>query len=278
MNRNFLFACVLFSFLSTLSPRQVSASPNSPNLEELQSGWRMASAKNVSGDDALVSQAGFDDSRWYPIQRMPATVLQVLEDNGVYKNLYQGMNLTTPGDLWTQDWWYRTTVAAPPGRTAYSLIFKGINYRAEIWLNGHRVARRDQAVGMYGEFEFNVTELVIPGGTNVLAVKITPEQAILGEDGVELADSWFDWINWKYIGHHDPKKNLDVSFVPDRNAGIWKRVYLSSTGSVTIRNPYVSTDLPLPATSPAALTIYSLLQRNASNPVTATLSRYLPSS
>ncbi len=272
MNRNFLFACVLFSFLSTLSPRQVSASPNSPNLEELQSGWRMASAKNVSGDDALVSQAGFDDSRWYPIQRMPATVLQVLEDNGVYKNLYQGMNLTTPGDLWTQDWWYRTTVAAPPGRTAYSLIFKGINYRAEIWLNGHRVARRDQAVGMYGEFEFNVTELVIPGGTNVLAVKITPEQAILGEDGVELADSWFDWINWKYIGHHDPKKNLDVSFVPDRNAGIWKRVYLSSTGSVTIRNPYVSTDLPLPATSPAALTIYCDLQSNASKPVSGTLS------
>jgi exo-1,4-beta-D-glucosaminidase len=271
MKRHFLLACVLFSSLLVLFLPQVSASSHSPNLLELQSGWRMTSAKNVPGDDALVSQAAFDDSRWYPIQRMPATVLQVLEDNGVYKNLYQGMNLTTPGDLWKQDWWYRTTFAAPPGRTAYSLIFKGINYRAEIWLNGHRVARRGQAVGMYGQFEFNVTEFIMPGDTNVLAVKITPEQAVLGEDGVELADSWFDWINWKYIGFHDPKKNLDVSFVPDRNAGLWKRVNLSSTGPVAIRNPYVSTDLPLPATSPAALTVYCDLQNNTSKPVSGTL-------
>lgn len=272
MKRHLLPACLLLSCLSAQFLPQASASPNSPNLLELQSGWRMTSAKNVSGDDALVSQAAFDDSHWYPIQRMPATVLQVLEDNGVYKNLYQGMNLSTPGDLWKQDWWYRTTFAAPPERTVYSLIFKGINYRAEVWLNGHRVARRDQAVGMYAQFEFNVTEFIVPGRANILAVRITPEQAVLGEDGVELADSWFDWINWKYIGFHDPKKNLDVSFVPDRNAGLWKRVYLSSTGPVAIRNPYVSTDLPLPATSPAALTVYCDLQSNASKPVSGTLS------
>ena len=60
---------------------------------------------------------------------MPATVLQILQENGVYKNLYYGMNLATPGDLWKQDWWYRTTFTAPPGREVYSLIFKGINYR-----------------------------------------------------------------------------------------------------------------------------------------------------
>ena len=43
-------------------------------------------------------------------------------------------------------------------------------------------------------------------------------------------DSWLDWINWKYLGYHDPQKHLDIPFVPDRNAGVWKRVYLSSTG------------------------------------------------
>lgn len=272
MKRHSVFACIVCSLLCFLGVQSAFASPSSPDWLQLQNGWRMASANSVRGDGTLVSQPGFDDSRWYVIQRMPATVLQVLEDNGVYKNLYRGMNLTTPGDLWKQDWWYRTTFNAPAGRTVYSLIFKGINYRAEVWLNGHRVARSDQAAGMYGQFEFNVTEFIVPGGANVLAVRITPEQAILGENGVELADSWFDWINWKYIGYHDAKKKLDVSFVPDRNAGIWKRVYLSSTGPVAVRNAYVSTDLPLPATSPAALTVYCDLQNGTSEPVSGTLS------
>jgi exo-1,4-beta-D-glucosaminidase len=232
----------------------------------------MSSATNVGVDDSLVSQLGFDSSQWYTVQRMPSTVLEVLQENGVYKNLYFGMNLATPKDLWKQDWWYRTTFTAPAGREVYLLIFKGINYRADIWLNGHKVANRATAVGMYDSFEFNVTEFIIPGGANVLAVKVTPEQSLEGENGVELADSWLDWINWKYIGYHNAERHVDISFVPDRNAGIWKRVFLSSTGAVTIRNPYVATDLPLPATNPALLTVYCDLRNNSSKPVSGTLS------
>ncbi|HEX3352098.1 MAG TPA: hypothetical protein VHS34_04700 [Terriglobales bacterium] len=232
----------------------------------------MTSAKNVAADDSQVSLPGFDASQWYTVQDMPATVLQILEDNGVYKNLYFGMNLAKPGDLWKQDWWYRTTFTAPPGREVYSLIFKGINYRADIWLNGHKVANRATVVGMYDEFEFDVTRFVVPNGANILAVKVTPEQSLEGENGVELADSWLDWINWKYLGYQDPQKHVDISFVPDRNAGVWKRVFLSSSGAVTIRNPYVATDLPLPATSPASLTVYCDLSNNSSTPVSGVLS------
>lgn len=109
---------------------------------------------------------------------MPATVLQILEDAGAYKDLYYGMNLITPGDLWKKDWWYRTTFTAPPGREGYSLIFKGINYRADIRLNGQKVADRSQVVGMYNSFEFDVSKFVRPGYENILALKITSEQAI----------------------------------------------------------------------------------------------------
>ncbi len=269
MKRKLVLACALVLLLVVLSPAQAFASPESPNMTELQSGWRMTSASTVSGDDALVSQPSYDASGWYAVQHMPATVLQILEDNGVYKDLYHGTNLSTPGDLWKQDWWYRTTFAAPPGREVYSLIFKGINYRADIWLNGHRLANRSQVVGMYNEFELNVTEFIIPGGSNLLAVKVTPEQGLT--ENIELADSWLDWINWKYLGYHDPEKHLDIPFVPDRNAGVWKRVYLSSTGAVTIRNPYVATDLPLPAISPASLTVYCDLSNDTSKPVSGTL-------
>src|SRR5436190_15229759 len=271
MKQIYWYTLVAIFLLFTILPLNTCTAQASPNLIELQSGWRMTSANNVSGDDALVSQSSFDASRWYSAPHMPATVLQILQENGVYKNLYYGMNLATPGDLWKQDWWYRTTFTAPPGRDVYSIIFKGINYRADVWLNGHKVANRATVVGMYDEFEFNVTEFIVPGGANILAVKVTPEQSLQGEDGVELADSWLDWINWKYLGYHNPEKHLDISFVPDRNAGIWKRVFLSSTGAVTIRNPYVSTDLPLPATSPALLTVYCDLRNNTSNPVSGML-------
>ncbi len=263
-----LVACLLFTLLQI----PAFAGQESPNFTELQSGWRMASANSVKADDLLVSQPSFDASQWYSAEHMPATVLQILQENGVYKDLYFGKKLATPGELWKQDWWYRTTFTAPPGREVYSLIFKGINYRADIWLNGHRVANRATVVGMYDSFEFNVTEFIVPGGSNVLAVKVTPEQSLQGENGIELGDSWLDWINWKYLGYQDPQKHLDISFVPDRNAGVWKRVFLSSTGAVTVRNPYVATDLPLPATRPASLTVYCDLSNHTSSAVSGTLS------
>ncbi|MGC2182902.1 MAG: sugar-binding domain-containing protein, partial [Terriglobales bacterium] len=150
---------VLLCIVSLVATRGFG-STDSPNLMELQNGWRMSSADNVSVDDAQVSLPTLEVSKWYVVQRMPATVLQILEDNGVYQDLYYGTNLATPKDLWKQDWWYRTTFTAPAGREVYSLIFKGINYRADIWLNGHKVATRSQAVGMYNEFEFNVTEFI----------------------------------------------------------------------------------------------------------------------
>ena len=251
----------------------MAAAKDPSSLIELRSDWRMAQVSETSIDGALVSTTAFDVSKWSVIQDMPSTVLQTLEDNGVYKNLYYGMNLTAipPQDLWKHDWWYRTTFTAPKGREVYSLIFKGINYRADIWLNGQKIADRSQVVGMYNSFEFDVSQFIKPGGSNILAVKVTPEQRLQDVNGVELADSWLDWINWKYIGYRDPEKHQAISFVPDRNAGIWKRVFLSSTGKVSIRNAYVSSDLPLPATSPAALTVYCDLKNSAADAVSGTL-------
>jgi exo-1,4-beta-D-glucosaminidase len=264
------------------APAAPASSDTSASLTELSDGWRIISADQVPGEDATVASATFDVSQWYPVHHMPATVLEILQEDGVYKDLYVGMNLVTPGDLWKKQWWYRTTFTAPAGREVYSLIFKGINYRADIWLNGQEVANRSQAVGMYNKFEFDVSKLIHPGQENVLAVKITPEQAIPGlipdglpaksKSSVELGDTWLDWLNWKYIGVHDSQKGIEFSFPPDRNAGVWKRVYLSSSGPVTIRNPYVVTDLPLPATNPASLTVYCDVSNHSGAPISGILS------
>ncbi len=269
--REFLKKSALVSVLPVLAPRL--ALPATPGHKiELQSGWRMISARNLSADGAEVSRPSYDDSTWYAIRRMPATVLEVLAENGVCKDPYFGMNLTreVPQDLWQQDWWYRTTFDAPRSEV-YALIFNGINYRADIWLNGQLIADKSHVVGMYNSFEFVVSQYVKPGEQNALAVKVTPEQKIPDVNGVELADSWLDWINWNYLGYHDPKKNTNISFVPDRNAGVWKRVFLSTTGKVLVRNSYVASDLPLPSLSPASLTVYCDLRNAAPDAVSGTL-------
>jgi exo-1,4-beta-D-glucosaminidase len=230
-----------------------------PTTTELAQGWKLASARDVPADGARVSAPGYPDTDWRPIKRMPSTVLQTLQDDDVYPNLYNGTNLRdgVPQDLYQQDWWYRTTFTAPAGHSTYALQLPGINYRAEIWLNGHLVAGSKQIVGMYAAHDLNVTPWIRGGATNTLAVKVTPEQALQNVDGVELADSWYDWINWNDIGYRGAKKDPanGNSFVPDRNAGIWKPVYLKMSGAVSVGAAVVNTELPLPRTDSAKLTI-----------------------
>lgn len=272
--RDFLKHSAIGSASLLLLPQSaLSALPVPPaQKRELREGWQLISAREVLVSDNEVSKPSFDASQWHSIRRMPSTVLGALEDAGVYKDLYSGMNLTqnVPLDLWEQDWWYRTTFEAPAS-DIYSLIFHGINYRADIWLNGDLVADKRQVVGAYNSFEFIVTKYVKPGELNTLAVRVTPEQELAHINGVELGVGWDGWLNWRYIGYRDPKLRVHVPFVPDRSAGVWDRVFLSSTGKVLIRNPYVVTNLPLPATSPAHLTVYCDLRNGVATPVSGTL-------
>ncbi|MGA3199879.1 MAG: glycoside hydrolase [Halobacteriota archaeon] len=242
---------------------------------ELSEAWKLAAAKDVGTDGAALSRSNYQDQAWHPIHRMPATVLEILQEDGVYPNLYVGKNLleNVPQDLYKQDWWYRTVFTAPAGGSAYTLEFPGINYRAEIWVNGHKVADNKQIVGMYAAHQLNVTEWIKPGSPNALAVKVTPEQLVQDVDGAELADSWFDWINWKYLGYkgkYTREHMFDASFVPDRNAGIWKPVYLKTTGEVALENPVVNSELSLPQ-AVARLTVYANLHNFAAQPLRGTL-------
>ncbi len=113
---------------------------------------------------------------------------------------------------------------------------------------------------MYDAHELDVSRWIKPGESNTLAIKVTPERALQDVDGVELADSWWDWINWKYLGYQGPDKDAGRgnSFVPDRNAGIWKPVYLKVAGDVALGPAVVNTELPLPRTDSARLTIHTI--------------------
>ena len=228
--------------------------PNRKNAKnsriELGTGWRMVSGKSINSDGTDISQVFYNDSKWYKISKLPATVLAVLEENGVYKDLYYGKNFEKVPPLHNQKWWYRVEFKAPASVEQYWLNLRGISYRADIYLNGKKVASSDKIVGHYNQFYLNITHYIKPGKLNALALRITPESS----EKVELGVYWNDWIN---IGKEYGK-------VPDHNAGIWQPVYLETSGDVQIRHPLANTDLHLPSAKSVDISVYCYLVNGSS--------------
>src|SRR5437867_2744931 len=225
--------------------------PPSPiTSAELSQGWALRSANDVTDGGATISQVGYGTSGWYPIA-LPSTVLAGLVANNVYQNIYFGMNLQSVPDLTGQNWWYRGEFTAPTATAgqAYWLRFKGISYRAQIWLNGTQIDAN--AVGTMAVHEYNVTNVIHPGAANALAILVTPPAH-------GCNDLSFCTVDW------NPE-------APDMNAGLWGKTLLDTTGPVALRDPYVKTVLPLPATNAADLTVYVDAINATNAPVTATI-------
>src|SRR5258708_5346550 len=234
----------------------------------LRDGWKVQSSGQVSFSGGQVSQPGFSTRGWYATSA-PKTVFAVLVENGVYKNPDYAMKLrTVPGveykigvqfaneempasSPYAVPWWYRNEFEVPAtdkGKQIW-MQFRGINYRAEIWINGRKVAGSDQVVGAFRRYDFNVTEFVHPGGKNALAVSVSAPKA--GELGI----TWVDW---------NPTP-------PDKDMGLWQEVILSTSGPVAVRHPFVETKLDLPKAEIAHLTVRAFADNSSAEPVKGTL-------
>ncbi len=64
-----------------------------PQRIELKQNWKLISSKYIKTDGAAISVSNYNDERWYPIHRMPATVLEILQEDGVYPKFYVGQNM-----------------------------------------------------------------------------------------------------------------------------------------------------------------------------------------
>ena len=240
---------------------------------------------------------------WFPV-KVPSTVLSGLVANNIYPDPYTGMNnmlipdasdefnkqynleqysyLPGQPNPWKKPYWYRTTFTVPGSDKGklQQLIFKGINYRADVWLNGVQVADSAEMAGMFAEFNYDVTSAIKAGETNYLAVKIYPLDypGLPAEEQLKAFGDFF--ANGGPTG--DIGKNVTMlcsvgwDWIPpvrDRNIGIWQPVYLRTSGKVTIDHPHIVTLLPsLPDTTKAEVSITVDLMNHSVEPISGKLS------
>ncbi len=235
------------------------------------SPWKLASQADVKETGAQISSPDYPGSKWYPAT-VPGTVLTTLVNNKVYPEPLYGENIRPsiiPDSLCRTDWWYRTTFDVPKdyaGKKIW-LNFDGINYAAEVWVNGHAVGN---IKGAFIRGIFNISDFVTAGKPAGLAVRIspqptpgetTPHTIRLGTGNnycVTPADgpTFMCTIGWDWL-----------PTIPDRNTGIWQQVFLSATGPVVIKEPLIATDLPLPRTDSADVLIETKVQNVTDKPV-----------
>jgi hypothetical protein len=242
-----------------------------------------------SGQELSTSQY-HSIAHWYPV-KVPSTVLTGLVANHVYPDPYIGLNnmlipdasdefnkqydlekysfLPHDPNPWKKAYWYRTkfTVPASDKAKTFQLIFKGINYRAAVWLNGKQITDSTQMAGMFAEYKLDVSKQIKAGAENVLAVKIYPLDypGLPSQEQLKALGPFFE--NGGPTG--DIGKNVTMlcsagwDWMPpvrDRNIGIWQPVFLRTTGSVTIGRPQIKTTLPnLPDTNVARLSLNLML-------------------
>ncbi len=240
----------------------LSSGVQASDVTPLHDGWRLQSACKLQASGETISAVGFSTDGWMSAA-VPSTVLAGQVAAGVFPDPYFAdnlrkipgasypvgevfANLPMPADSpYRCGWWYRDQFTAPaasePGHRSW-LHFGGINYRAEIWLNGRRIADSSQIAGAYRTYDLDVTNALKPGTPNVLAVEVfAPTEHDLG----------INWVDW------NPAP-------PDKDMGLWGEVNLVSTGTVALRSPMVTTHLPDESLQTAELTVTGELE-NASD-------------
>jgi hypothetical protein len=264
---------LLFSFCYLTA---TDANAQSPAAKQIcLSDFDMQSSAVVTEGGKQLSEPDYQSNLyWFPV-KVPSTVLTGLVKNKVYPDPYTGMNnmlipdasdsfnheynlaqysfLPHEPNPWKKPYWYRTTFEVPSGDQGkhFQLIFKGINYRAEVWVNGIRIADSSQMVGMFAQYSLDVSTAILPGKTNGLAVKIypldypglpaTPQLKTLGDffaNGGPTGDigknvTMLCSVGWDWM-----------PAVRDRNMGIWQPIYLRTSGNVVIENPQIKTVFP----------------------------------
>ncbi len=246
----FLVTGLLFFLL--VIPGYSQSNPRIVKDQKLKS-WHIQSVFRTRKPGPIISTAKYKPKGWYAA-KVPVTAFAALLKDGKYKYIYsprsvskiphykdiyynRNLALISPYKF-NIPWWYRTTFKLSKSSSSQTirLRFNGINYRADIWFNGHKLASADTTSGSFRRFTFNITSYV-HAGANTLALKITrsyPQELTLG---------FADW---------NP-------YPPDREMGIWRPVHLLISGPVSLDKPFVQTKVDTVTLKHAKLTVSAVV-------------------
>jgi hypothetical protein len=274
MRRRFLKSALALGLSGGLMTGAATASAASssslPIPVTISDGWQLQDAAKVPETSVAVASASYKPRGWYPAT-VPGTVLTSLVNNGVYPEPLFGENNRPdkiPDSLSRTPYWYRTVFKIPKayaGRHVW-LNFDGINFSAQVWVNGMQVGA---IRGAFSRGVFDISPDVKAGKKAVLAVLVSPQphpgdphehtirDGVGKNGGITAIDgpTFLSTIGWDWI-----------PAIRDRDTGIWQKVFISATGPVVIKDPLVTTDLPLPKVDTADIAVQARVENVTDQP------------
>ena len=192
----------------------------------LNGEWRFDYIREGQG----VVEGYQDENFWDHWQWMKATVpgdvYTDLMNAGAIEDPYVGRNVEKVGWVKEYEFWYRKRFSVPErwkGKRV-RLIFNGVDYSSEYWLNGKRLGSHE---GMFSKAVFDVTDSIRFGGSHSLAVRIAPPPR-----------------NRSKTGGRKCNLSYGIDYAPGLvMAGIWEDVKIVATGDVRIENIFVTSKI-----------------------------------
>ncbi len=268
----FLCVCLVNTLFAQVNNVERSADKIYLDSKEQHKGqftWTMKKAGDLSAGAALISSADYKEQDWLPAI-VPGTVLNSLVYNKVYPEPYYGINNKLNNNIIPDiavvgrefyTYWFRTTFTIPNNYKDKNIWLQidGINYRAEIWVNGNLLST---VSGMFQRDYIDITDFAKLGEQNGLAIKVYPvdvpgtnkakpwrargENRNGGDGNMGLNTSMLMSVGWDFTFKDG---------IRDRNTGIWKSIALYSTNKVALRHPFVKSVLSKPAFNQADETV-----------------------
>lgn len=211
----------------------------------LHSGWFARRANEVKVDGNRLTSVPLDTKGWLQA-RVPGTVLTTLLENKMYPAPEFSLNNNLIPDIYEvgndfYTYWFvcQFDVDDLPAGQHHWLNFRGINYKAEVYLNGKRLNANTHE-GMFLRNSFLITPYLKKGDVNILAVQVYPPDHAGNPNGGQGGDGQIARNNtMQYTPGWDW-----IQPVRDRNTGIWDEVSVTATGPVRLQHPYVVTKVP----------------------------------
>jgi hypothetical protein len=259
-------ALVFVLAVGSMGLSSVAFAASSPLAQpvRLDAGWKLQDAAKVPEAADAIASAKFKPQGWYSAT-VPGTVLTSLMNAGAYPESLYGENNRPdkiPDSLSRTPYWYRTVFEVPK---AYAdkhvwLNLEGVNFSAQVWVNGKQVGTMK---GAFRRGIFDISPVVKPGKKAVLAVLVSPQphpgdphehtirDGVGTNGGITAIDgpTFLSTIGWDWI-----------PAIRDRDTGIWQKVFISASGPVMIKDPLVTTDLPLPRVDSADVAVQARVE------------------